>query len=247
MEEFKKQIKASLDEYVFKNIISTEENNVNFINDIKKQSPLRQYKNKFRFMPQILAIITILLISSILLKPYFFNTTKLSATPTASMEKEANEIFDKNINIPEFKEYPISFAAITMSPFKDQPSDLTVSYSSQKGDMDPKFKKANERKQWEINQKAKLLYGPYSGKKLFDIQYRPGKIDVGSVENLENKMINGIPLQYQYSKKQSGEFIVVFMNYNGAAYNLNFVVDKEFTKADADNVLKEFIEQLKQN
>lgn len=46
-------------------------------------------------------------------------------------------------------------------------------------------------------------------------------------------------------EKESGEFIFTTINFNDAAYTLTFMFDKEFTKTNAENVLKDFIKQLK--
>lgn len=52
-----------------------------------------------------------------LLKIFIFHEINISA----SIEKKAEAAFGRDIIIPEFKEYPITFAAITMPSFLDHP------------------------------------------------------------------------------------------------------------------------------
>ena len=242
MDQLENQIKTSLNEHAFNNIKTSKEEKTFFINSIKSNTHLKKSRVSWRFIPLTVAAILVLLISSVLLKSFSNN----ESDSTASIQKEAIVAFGRNVTIPIFEGFQIKFAALTMLPLMDHPTDLIVYYSNNKGDMDPAFNEEKERKQWEKNQKSKILYGPYTGKEAIKIEYRPGKVEGATTNGYENKTINGIPLQYEYIKKESVETILVFVNYNEGAYILEIRLGKEFKKKDGDQVVERFIEQLKQ-
>ncbi|RBP86578.1 hypothetical protein DFO70_12546 [Cytobacillus firmus] len=240
MDDFKQQMKTSLDESVFNGLDISPKDKMRFIQQVKSKAHQKKSGKRMPFYPQLVAAVMVLLITGVLLKTF----TGADSGTAAFIEKEAEAVFGKDLIIPEFKQFEISFAAITIPEFLDKPSDLSISYSDDKKEIDPVFDEDEEKVKWEKAQESKLLYGPYSGKEYFRIQYRSGQVEPGDSNEVKKKTINGIPLEYQYINKESGEFVFAYINHNGGAYLFEFNLGQEFTKTDADQVLEEFVEQL---
>lgn len=238
MEKFQKPIKKALDKHFFDHLTLSESEANHFASKIKKQPPKRSLKRLAFIIPAV-AVGLVLLISFMLLKPFIDGTENVSAT----IEKKATEEFGQPVFIPEFKDYPITFATISHPPFSNEPVDLTISYGKSKGELEPAFSKEVNRQKWEKEQGATLLYGPYQEQRAFSIQYRPGRVEFDG-DDLKEREINGVPILYEHIKRDA-ELVIVNINANGGTYLIDFIITDNFTLADSEKVLGDITKQMK--
>lgn len=241
MEEFEKRIKQALDNHLFNQLNLTETEAVLFAATIKQNSMKRKSKKRLILIVPAIAVCLVLIISSVLLRVFITDTKDVAA----SIEEKAEHEFGKPVVIPALEEYPITFSAITKPDFLDKPSDLTISYGNSKGELEPAFRSAELRKKWEKEQESILLYGPFNGKKVISIEYRPGQMELGGSGGLQDKIINGMPVQYEHFKRDAGEFVFAIINGGGGGYSVQMIITKEFTLSDSEKVLEEITRQLK--
>ncbi|WP_409275979.1 hypothetical protein V1499_10275 [Neobacillus sp. SCS-31] len=239
MDNFQKKIKKALDNQIFDPLTLSETEVGNFISTIKEH-PKESSKKQFALIIPSVVLCLVLLISFVLLKPYFNGIEQTSA----AIEKQATEEFGQLIFIPRFENYPITFAGITKSPINDTPVDLTISYGKEQGKIEQGFANKAERQKWEKEQGAILLYGPYQAKTAFSINYRPGHVEFDGV-NEEEREINGVPFMYDHVKKEAVEFVTVSLNAGGGVYFVNFIITEDFTLSNSEKVLEEMINQIK--
>ncbi|MFO1444589.1 hypothetical protein KDN24_15560 [Bacillus sp. Bva_UNVM-123] len=238
MGKFRKPIKKALDKYFFDHLTLSETEANYFASKIKKLPQKRSLKRLAFIIPAVAAGL-VLLISFMLLKPFINGTENVSAT----IEKKATEEFGQPVFIPEFKDYPITFATISHPPFSNEPVDLTISYGKSKGELEPAFSKEANRQKWEKEQGATLLYGPYQEQRAFSIQYRPGRVEF-DWDDIKEREINGVPILYEHIKRDA-ELVIVNINANGRTYLIDFIITDNFTLADSEKVLEDITKQMK--
>lgn len=238
MDKFQKPIKKALDKHFFDQLTLSETEAAHFASKIKKQPQKRSLRRLVFIIPAV-AVGLVLLISFMLLQPFIDGTENVSAT----IEKKATEEFGQPVFIPEFKDTPITFAAISHSPFSNEPVDLTISYGKSKGKLEPAFSKEANRKKWEKEQGVTLLYGPYQEQRAFSIQYRPGRVEFDG-DDIKEREINGVPILYEHIKRDA-ELVIVHINANGGTYLIDFIITDNFTLADSEKVLGDITKQMK--
>ncbi|WP_442599926.1 hypothetical protein [Neobacillus sp. D3-1R] len=241
MEGYDEKLKKSLDNHFFNQLNLSETEAAQFAITIIEKSMKSKSKKTFKkFIAPAVAAFCMVMILSVLL----WNLIIDSKSVSASIEKIAVGEFGKSVVIPELEEYPIIFSAITKPAFLDNPSDLTISYGNEKGEIDPRFKSDNQQKKWEKEQESLLLYGPYLGKEVINIQYRPGRLEFGN-SGVQKKVINGMTVEYEHFKRDAGEFVLVNINTKVGGYSVQMRITDGFTLSDSEQVLEEITKQLK--
>jgi hypothetical protein len=240
MEGFEEKLKKALDNQIFNQLNLSETEATQFTDTIIQKSRKSKSKRIIKTIAPAFAALLLLVISSLLLRNIIIDSNGVAA----SIEEAAVAEFGKPVVIPVLEEFPIIFSAITKPAFLDNPSDLTISYSTSQGELDPSFQSNEQRKQWEKNQQSILLYGPYLSKEVFNIQYRPGRMEFGNSDGQE-RVINGMTIEYDHFKRDAGEFVLVIINTSVGSYTVQMNITEEFTLSDSEKVIEEITRQLK--
>jgi hypothetical protein len=240
MEEFEEKIKKALDQQLFNQLNLSDTEVTQFTDIIIQKSRKSKSKKIIKTIAPAIATLLLLVISSLLLRNIIIDSNGVAA----SIEEAAVAEFGKPVVIPALEEFPIIFSAITKPAFLDNPSDLTISYSTSQGELDPSFQSNDQRKLWEKNQQSILLYGPYLSKEVFNIQYRPGRMEFGNSDGQE-RVINGMTVEYDHFKRDAGEFVLVIINTAVGNYTVQMNITEEFTLLDSEKVIEEITRQLK--
>jgi hypothetical protein len=240
MEGFEERLKKALDNQIFNQLNLSETEATQFTETIIQKSRKSKSKRIIKTIAPAFAALLLLVISSILLRNIIIDSNGVAA----SIEEAALAEFGKPVVIPALEEFPIIFSAITKPAFLDNPSDLTISYSTSQGELDPSFQSNDQRKRWEKNQQSILLYGPYLNKEVFNIQYRPGRMEFGNSDGQE-RVINGMTVEYDHFKRDAGEFVFVIINTAVGNYTVQMNITEEFTLSDSEKVIEEITRQLK--
>lgn len=242
MDGFEKKIKKVLDEHAFNKLNLTETESANFAVTVVQKSVQTKPLKRLRILLPAAAVIFVLLLSGILYKTFFPESTN----QTASIEEKAELVFGEHVFVPEISGYDILFSSIAMSPIKESlPIDLTISYGKEKGELDPNFKSEKQREKWQEEQDSILLAGPYNGVSNLKIQFRQGSGELSGSE-VKDKVINGLNVQYEYLQRDAGEFVIALIDSGKGSYSIEMFLSKEFTLEDSDNMLEEITKQLQE-
>jgi hypothetical protein len=238
MDPLKESISESLDKSVFQDLELNDINKRQFIENIEsKANKSIRRKKYFSLFTVGVAGVGVLLITLLLSMPFidqFLNKT-------AAIQSEISKDFGHEVVIPDFEDYPITFAAL-YDPKDFPPSkQLSISYSKNKEGKDPRLDDQEEISKWEKEQESKLYYGEYLGKRILNLSYRTGNVEL---DDEKIKTVNGIKLQYDIFTRDAGTFYIVEINVKKGFYSLDFTLDEEFTEQDADRLLDEFTLKL---
>ncbi|WP_080846008.1 hypothetical protein [Cytobacillus gottheilii] len=242
MDANKNIIKKVLDDHVFTELNLTQTEVEQFTESIaQKSKETKKTKKSYKFVLPAAAALLVILLSGILLSTFMTDTNN----PTASIEEKAELLYGEPILIPEIEGFHILFSAITMLPVQmDQPTNLTISYGKDKGEIDANFNSEEKQKQWEEQQNSILLYGPFTGENVISIQYRKGPIELGGGSG-EEKIINGMAVQYEYLQRDAGDFVLAIIHSEDGSYSVEMFITDDLTLEESDEILEEITRQLK--
>ncbi|WP_316572883.1 hypothetical protein [Neobacillus sp. YIM B06451] len=238
MDTFKDNVKEALDIYEFKQIELKEKEKREFIECIKSAKPVRK-KGSSSFKAAIagIAAAALLVLLAIPLTNFYTDSGSI-----AEIEKEASELFSHEVLVPQFKNYPITFAAL-YDPKQVGHKDLSVSYALAQGERDPRMSNKEDIQKWEKANESHLLYGPYTGKPILRITYNELK---PTLEGATARKVNGFDVQYNLlSGKPAGDFYHALIFTKEGSYYLEFFLTGGFTAEDADKMIEELTMQLK--
>ncbi|PLR99675.1 hypothetical protein CVD19_01030 [Bacillus sp. T33-2] len=237
MVPLKESVRQALDKSFYNDLDLNEIAKKTFINQIVSGG-MRQNKRK-RSWPRFsigFASIGVLLIALLLSMPMLQQFTN----KTAAIQKEVSEKFGHEVVIPEFEEYPMTFAAIT--DIKEVGHrDLSITYAKNKGGLDPRMDDPETVQKWENQNESKLFYGPYLGRQVLNVRYSKGNAEV---DDAKIKKLNGFDVQYSVLSRPAGNFYLATINVKNGNYNLESTLGKDFTEQDAEKLIKEFTQQL---
>ncbi|HEY4553088.1 MAG TPA: hypothetical protein VIG80_07820, partial [Bacillaceae bacterium] len=155
-------------------------------------------------------------------------------TATSAVKKEIHEEFGHQLFFPHYNKYPVTSVELHSSP--NDKKTVTFIYSKNKGDA---VLPVNER---EVQGDLKVLYGRYEGEQAFRISYMNRKLVPSNEEYV--KQINGHEVEYERLEREEGQFILAALNVKEGGYFFEFILAKDFTQEDADQILDSFTKQL---
>ncbi|WP_053368644.1 hypothetical protein [Bacillus sp. FJAT-27245] len=237
MEALKDDVKEALDAHVFRLIELNGEDRRKFIERVKRAKPHRK-KGSFSFKAAMagIAAAALLVLLAMPLADVFTNSGSI-----ADIEKEANELFGHEILVPEFKNYPITFAAL-YNPKQAGHKVLSVNYALAKGEQDTRMSNKEDIQKWEKSNESHLLYGPYTGKPILRLTYNELK---PTLEGATTRKVNGFDVQFNLlSGKPAGDFYHALIYTKEGSYYLEFFLSEGFTVENADEMIEELTMQL---
>jgi hypothetical protein len=185
-------------------------------------------------------------IIGLLLMVMFF-ITACSSPSSSNSSNELKEIEKQlrdlgvDASIPYFESYPVRSVILFFPPkgFNSDHYTVHVGYTAEKGELSDKGKSKEYIENFEKKNEAKILYGPYEGRNVLQVQISNKFSDLAVGNN--TKVIDGKKIFYDVSEHTI--FAGIDTNTQGS-YMLTFHLNDNFSEDDALDMISSFLEQI---
>lgn len=132
------------------------------------------------------------------------------------LDQATNEIEKKGGRIVTVNGYEIKEIDLLPDPIGERSDSIVYLFTDKKGKLDQSIKNNSSD--------TNILYGPYDGTDVFKITQ--SEIEVINDEDMANKVINGIEMEY----KTVDDRIIIFLRSKGSSYTYEAKITENYTE-----------------